>query len=351
MQIHLFDQLEGIDPRLVADSRLDEAATLPMQQWSWIRAGAATFGRQGQLRIVVGVDGDRAVAVVPLVRHPQNNYFEFLAVPQLYEPTDVLCSNPEALAPLAEALVHQGMPFLLQRLPAESALAGPLKQAMEGQGLFVNRPDVGWPTLSLDSRWEEPESQLNAGRRSDLRRARRRAEALGPITVEVLAPSPDELPSLLDEAYAVEAASWKGAAGSALAHEPVMGAFYRHYAEATSRQGRFRLAFLSIGNQRAAMQMAVECANRFWLLKTGYDAQFARCSPGLLLVNETVREAARRGLESYEFLGAPEEWTQVWTRVERPCLALHGYPLNLRGLSAFTDRVVKSTWRRVLTRP
>ena len=46
-------------------------------------------------------------------------------------------------------------------------------------------------------------------------------------------------------------------------------------------------------------------------------------------------------------LGTPEDWTRVWTQVEHPCLALHGYPVGLDSLSAYADRLVKSVWARV----
>ena len=289
----------------------------------------------------------RVAALVPFVRHPQKDYFELLDVSELYEPTDVLCSDTTALPLLAETIVGQGVPFLLQSLPADSRFIAPLKQALTGRGLIVCRRDLGSPVIALDSRWADPESQLNSGRRSDLRRARRRAEALGPVSVEVLSPEPADLPTLLEDAFGIEAASWKGARGSALAMDPMRGAFYRQYAEAACCQGSLRLAFLKIGTQRIAMQLEVEIANRVWLLKIGYNERFARCSPGMLLLTDTVRDAARRGLESFEFLGTPEDWTRVWTQVERPCLALHGYPFGLGSLSAFADRLVKSAWARV----
>lgn len=106
---------------------------------------------------------------------------------------------------------------------------------------------------------EQPETRFNAGRRSDLRRARRRAEALGQVTAEVLAPrSPAEIDSLLAAAYGVEAAGWKGARGSALASDAARGAFFHSYAVEAAREGKLRLCFLRIGGTATAMQLAIE---------------------------------------------------------------------------------------------
>ena len=42
------------------------------------------------------------------------------------------------------------------------------------------------------------------------------AEAAAPVSFEILSPSPVEVEPLLDEAYRVEAAGWKGERGTAL---------------------------------------------------------------------------------------------------------------------------------------
>src|SRR5439155_13822651 len=119
--------------------------------------------------------------------------------------------------------------------------------------------------------------------------------------------APGELDRLLDEVFRVEAAGWKGREGTALANDSVRGMFYRRYAAAACRQGILRLCFLRIGDRVAAVQLGVESEGRFWLHKIGYDEAFAKCSPGMLLLRDTIRYAASRSLRSYEFLGARSE--------------------------------------------
>lgn len=157
---------------------------------------------------------------------------------------------------------------------------------------------------------------------------------MGAVTCEILSPSVDRLPLLLDEAYAVEAASWKGREKTALRFDARLGEFYRRYAAAAAERGMLRLCFLRIGGDAAAMQLAVVAGNRFWLLKIGYADEFARCSPGVLLMVETIRYAAQAGLRSYEFLGASKSWIRHWTELEHPCVSFRAYPLNLRGMTS-----------------
>jgi CelD/BcsL family acetyltransferase involved in cellulose biosynthesis len=205
----------------------------------------------------------------------------------------------------------------------------------------------GCPWIPLDESWLQPEQHLNAGRRSDLRRACRSAEQFGPITYDILRPTPTELPALLDEAFQVEAAGWKGQSRSALQYDAVRGPFYRRYAETACEQGILRLCFLRLGGQAVAMQLAVEHNKAFWLLKIGYDEAFARCSPGTLLLLETIRYAAAHGLHSYEFLGTPASWTRVWTLLERPCVSLWAYPARMRGVAALAVDATTAVRRKL----
>ena len=64
-----------------------------------------------------------------------------------------------------------------------------------------------------------------ARRRSDYRRALRCAAQAGGVQTEIIAPQPAEVDSPLDLAMAIEARSWKGAAGTALLHDPQRALF------------------------------------------------------------------------------------------------------------------------------
>ncbi|HKA55165.1 MAG TPA: GNAT family N-acetyltransferase [Candidatus Binatia bacterium] len=323
----------------------------PMQYAAWAQAYAAMRGVPGQTLHVVVMGAPQPTAIAPLVKRPGRlARLELLGVHELYEPLDFLYASPAALDALAEALVHLGVPLFLERLPAASPVTAALRRAYRGRGLVLCRPTPEWPGcpwIPLDASWQQPEHHLNPGRRSDLRRARRIAERLGPVRCEVLAPTPAQLPPLLEEAFRVEAAGWKGHKGSALLAHRERGAFYRRYAEAACRQGMLRLCFLRIGEQAAAMQLAAECGGGFWLLKMGYDERFARCSPGMLLLLETIGHAARQGLRAYEMLGTVEPWTQLWAPQVRACVALRAYPARAQGLARLAADLSKRAQYRL----
>lgn len=335
------DSLEGVWDALAAKS------DCPTQHFHWSRASAASFAAPDKLRVVV-VGEPQPVAILPLIwRSAVPQRLEWLGGRELYEPTDALYSDSFAVPLLADALVRLGSPLFLNRVSADSPLLGALESACRKRGLLVIRTGKDCPVISLDDTWVEPEKHFNAGRRSDLRRARRTAEQMGPVRFEVLSPTLEELEPLFNEALQVEASSWKGLNGSDLFSDESRGSFYRQYAAAASQRGILRLCFLRIGDRVAAMQIAVECGRGFWLLKIGHRGEYERCSPGTLLMLETVRYAAMRGLASYEFLGKVEPWTRVWTQTGRPCVSLLFYPATARGGLALAADAAWLAHRRI----
>jgi hypothetical protein len=324
-----------------------EEANSPMHQYAWVKACTDAFVNCGELQLIV-VGTDQPSALGPLIKRGRPlNRMECLGVDELYEPTDFPHLDADSLACLVDALIKLRHPLLLRRILADSPVLAALRKGFKSHGLLITRPATGYPWIPLDESWKDPEEKLSASRRSSCRRARRKAHSLGPIDCEVLSPKPSELPFLLEESFHVEAAGWKGRSGSALLSDPNRRQFYEKYAAMASAKGILRLCFMRIGGTVAATQIAVESGGRFWLLKVGYDEEFARCSPGHLLMIETLRYAAERGLRTFEFLGSAEPWTRVWTMDVRPCVSLWAYPNSCRGLAAFTWDAARFGWERL----
>jgi hypothetical protein len=319
----------------------------PIQQCLWSESCCATLPLDGKVQFIVVKTGSQTGAIAPFVRTKGIlGRLEHLGVKILREPTDLMFSDTVALKNLANVLVKLGSPLFLNRIPADSPTVAAIQEAYRGRGLVLLRPAQPYPRILLHEGWRKPESQINSGRRSDLRRAARTAEKIGPLSYQILSPTPAQLGPILEEALEVEAASWKGSEGSAIAYDRLRGPFYRHYAAAASAAGILRLCFLRVAGKAVAMQFAVECARGFWLLKIGYREEFARCSPGMLLIAETIRYAASKDLVSYEFLGNADNWTRIWTQDEIQTVTIRVYPFRVRGVAALAADAFQAALRR-----
>jgi CelD/BcsL family acetyltransferase involved in cellulose biosynthesis len=311
---------------------------IPMLQSIWARTCAETLAESARLHVLYAGTARNPVAIAPLVEGAGTpSRLELLGVRELFEPMDFLYADRTALDAIAAAVAATGAPLCLGRVPADSPVIDALRKAYRGRGWVRVTPAPSCPYIALNDEWRDPAGRFDPGRRSDFRRARRRAEQIGALTFEVREPAPSESKELLDEAYDVESAGWKGVSGTALVIDPVRGLFFRRYAEAACRKQLLRLCFLRIAGKAVAMQIALECGGRFYLLKIGYDERYRRCSPGTLLMLHTVAYAAARGLRTYEFLGNEANWTRQWTQETHPTLSLRAYPFSWRGAAALAD--------------
>lgn len=324
---------------------LDECVAAPMQTFAWIAACAETFGKHGA-ELLVGLESDTVVAAAGLIATGRaSGRRELLNYHQVYEPADLAYRDEHALDALSRRCCRAGQPLFCERMFAASRSIAALESAAVGRGKLIVRRQAATPWIGLNESWASPEEKISSRRRSDLRRAWRHAEQSGAVRAELHTPQPDQVDRLLDLAFDVERRSWKGAAGTALANGP-LGDFYRRYARRAAARGEFRVDLLYLGPRVAAMQLAALHQNRYWVLKVGYDPDFQRASPGILLMVEAIKRAVADGLTSYELLGTVEPWIQVWTELERGCVSLRYYPANWRGAAALAEDAIGKARRR-----
>ncbi|HUJ10583.1 MAG TPA: GNAT family N-acetyltransferase [Verrucomicrobiae bacterium] len=326
-----------------------DEARWPTEQFLWWNACALCLADE-TLDVVVAQRGNQPVALAPLIARGEGIWRSWTMLGEgLYEPSDLIYRDLDALERVALALLRRGQAVHFDRLPLDKPTIEVFQRLSPGRALLRCRPAHSAPFIPLDATWLEPESHLSAKRRSDLRRARRHAEKIGPVTAQILTPSTSEVDRLMDDALSIEARSWKGEMKTALLYDRRCCAFFRRYARAASAAGLLRLCFLRIGEQAIAMQIAQQSAGAFWLLTIGYNEAFARCSPGLLLMHATIRRAVEAGLQRYEFLGDEEPWTQVWTQHAHRCVKLDVYPFTPRGMAVLaraTAGTLKRKWKR-----
>ncbi len=122
----------------------------------------------------------------------------------------------------------------------------------------------------------------------------------------------------------------------------VLGRFFDVYSSLACQENIFRVCFLYIDYRPVAMLIGLEYAKKFWVLKIGYDETYADSSPGIQLVDETIRYAFDNQLESYELLGSDVLWLHTWKVSLRHHITLGVYPVNGYGFMALGSDVYRS---------
>ncbi len=263
--------------------------------------------------------------------------------------TDAYYEDKSGAEALARAVVTRGLPIRFGPFPADSLFVDALQAAAAGKAYVLVQPLPGLSFIQLDETWLEPEQNFNTGRKAELRRRRKKAQSRGDIAVEIISPDPQNVDALLEEVIAVEGSGWKGETGTSIASNKNALAFFQIYARLASEAGIFRLCFYRIDGKAAAVTIGVECDGAFWQYKVGYDEAYKNCSPGTLLLVETVRHAANAGLSRYEFLGHAS-WMKEWTTDEHPLVRFNYYPFNPAGAAALASDGLNAAGRKVKSR-
>ncbi|HEU4521542.1 MAG TPA: GNAT family N-acetyltransferase [Thermoanaerobaculia bacterium] len=291
----------------------------PFLSHEWITTWWECFGSGAELSILVARSGGTPVAVAPLMRTRQRvlgrqlQCIQFLANDHSPRCDFLIGSQAsEVYETIFSFLMSGGTPWdvvALREVPAGSP-------TLERMTSFAAQSNVlaGWrhsynsPFLPLAGQWEDA---LPSKRRWFLRNRLKRLSSHGPVELETVS-APSQVLSALEDGFRLEAAAWKGDAGTAMASDPAVRRFYTEFAMRAAARGWLRLQFLKAGGKRVAFAYALAYRQRMYLLKPGFDPEYAAYSPGNLLTWLVLQDASASGFESYDFLGRDDHWKRQW---------------------------------------
>jgi CelD/BcsL family acetyltransferase involved in cellulose biosynthesis len=310
----------------------------PFLTHEWVGTWWECFGGEGErseLRVLVVRDCDSTpLGLVPLVADGARMYG--LGLARLGFPWNshtprfgllVAERHEEVCRALWEHLWRGDDDWDLLRLcqlPEGTFASRRLAELAAAEGFLVGRwTSSGSPYVPIHGTWGDYLAGLGRKHRATIRNRCRRLAEGGAVELETLdgaGESPEDLARLdraLEEGFRLEAAAWKGAAGTAILSRPETREFYRRLARPAARRGWLRLHFLTVGGRRIAFHYSLLHGGTLYALKGGYDPAFARSSPGLVLYSLILRQAFDEGLSGLDFLGDEEPWKLHWTHRTR----------------------------------
>lgn len=319
-----FLELEPVWNRLVEEAGIDH----PFLKHEWVRAWWDSFGKGKTLYILVVRAGEEIIAIAPLMASRVRMYglnvrrLEFIN--NVHTPRfDFIIARrqEEAYRAIWTFLLRQrGQWDLLElcQLPTASESLKELPRiAVESGSLIGIWPSERSPYVPLVGTWDDYFRGLKGHHRSNMRNRLKRLERLGQVKMEVIT-SGEQLADALEEGLRIEAAAWKGQAGSAISSSAELRHFYKGLAGMAAERGWLRLYFLNVNGQRIAFAYTLCSGNKLYVLKIGYDPNFAAYSPCNVLTYMALRNAFELGLAEYDILGVEDKWKLDWTKEVRP---------------------------------
>ena len=300
----------------------------PFLLHEWFRTWWESFGAERRLHLVVVRNDERIVAIAPMMIEHAHIYglparrLDFIQNDHTPRVDCIITGPPSAAyAAIWNSLRASGDEWdLLQlsRLPDDSPTRAALTAFAQRDRCQTGtwRGDVS-PYLALSGSWESYQATLSAKFRSNLRNRLSRLRALGEPRLEVLT-NAGEIGCALGDALRLEASGWKSEASTSIACDPAVRRFYALLAERGSERGWLQLMFLTVGGLRIATAYGARFDGRLFLVKTGYDPDYAACAPFKILTWLAIQRAYADGLGEIDFLGDAEPWKLEWTHTSRP---------------------------------
>lgn len=311
------------------DELADEVAAGPFIRPGWLRAWWAAFG-QGTSTVLCVRRNGALVALLPLQRgrgslRSQTNWHN--------ASSGLVAVDDEAARALADALFATGARSISVSC-LDTALPGRLS-LVESAGAasyrtlerVVERP----PFASLAGTWESYLAAVSKNARADVGRRLRRLEEAGDLQLDVN-DGTERIDDLLREGFAVEAAGWKGAQGTAISSRPETLAYYTDAARWAASRGFLQLAFLRLDGAAIGFHLNVVADGVHSHVKGGYDEAFQHFSPGKVLHRLLLERAFAAGLRRYDFLGSDEPYKLQWANDARELVRIQAFRNSPAGL-------------------
>jgi len=334
------------------DELADRVHAVPWIRPGWVDAWWRAFG-EGRLEIVVVRRNGHLAGVGPVawkkgaVVSPTNWHTPEFGL--LMEDSEVMSELVSALWTSSPRSLH--LSFLLPR----HAEVAECRAAARARGYrTIERVVLRSPYVRIEGDWEDHMARLDRHMLKEISRCRRRLEETGEVSFEVV-DGREDLDRFLEEGFRIENSGWKAKHGTAIVAVPKVRQFYSEVASWAASRGILRLSFLRLDRRPIAFDFNIEEDGVCYVLKGGYDAQFRKFGPGMMLTHEMLKYAFAKHLSRYDFAGGDEPFKMDWTHSYNDRIRLQAFAPSPPGLLeyvafAYGRRLVKPVVERLRPR-
>jgi CelD/BcsL family acetyltransferase involved in cellulose biosynthesis len=309
------------------------------QQDFWLYSWWQHFGRRSySLLLFRGISGDTLIGVVPLVRSgvtlrrwsaPYNSHLPVVGF-ACQEVTS------EVFGPLLEKLALHGDCLDLGAVPSDGPVHRAISDAARERSCgVVNQSIGGLAVVDLASGWKQFESCLSRNLAHNIERVERQLRRSGHLEFRELT-DPHEIHEAFPGCLDLEAHTWKGTEGTAIASQTGTLGFYCDVVARGAERGLIALYTLRHDGRLIAFDLCAKWGEYIHALKTGYEAQLSKYSPGQLLRYLVLEKEFRDQRFRWYDMGLECGWKSRWTQTIFPLTRVRIYFPHIRGRVALT---------------
>ncbi|MDO8184243.1 GNAT family N-acetyltransferase [Conexibacter sp. JD483] len=306
----------------------DACAASPFLHPGLVTLWAQAFGAGPVTLATVRRDGE-LVGALPLLR--QGRRLVSAADWHTVE-TGLLARDAAAAAALAATLAR-ARADRIELSFLDPAGAATVRAAAQTAGYRVEEQlQIASPYLELSGDWTAFQAAQPPRRRRDRERLRRRLGDHGEVSVTFDdGADASTRATMLDTLLELEAQGWKAERGTAIAQRADTTRYYRELAGWAAARGWLRLAELRAGERVVAATLVLQAHGVRYGVKMGYDLSLRRAGPGVLLLEDVVRQAFEERLSRVEFLGGGDKYKRDLASGMRDRIGLRAFAPSVRG--------------------
>lgn len=331
---------------------------LPFTTFEWYKMWWQSFSEQNTMCLLVvhadGHAGRKLVAALPLLARESAREFSIWANTHSFR-TGILCHREfgEALDVLASHLAagSSWRELLVPYLPADYAVHRQFVSSLRNMGLrVISTPGMQSPWLKVEGEFQEQMKTISRSRRESLNRKRRKLLDKSDGRVEITVGRVADLEERLEQCWMISSKTWKYRAGSSIASDEHRIAFYN--AIGCSSQDWLVLGMLYLDNNPIAFEYNLLYKGCVYNLKLGFDEEFSKISPGIVLRLSMLEWVFENDVERYDYMGNAADYKTMFstglTSHENLCI----YNNSISGLAKYFTKgcvipVIKDVLRPV----
>jgi CelD/BcsL family acetyltransferase involved in cellulose biosynthesis len=304
--------------KIAWNTLLEESIThVPFLRYEYLFTWWQTRGGgewpQAELAIITASENGRLMGIAPLFQadHTGQRALLLLGSIEISDYLDVIV-RPQDLKPFLAGLV----PFLKNNLPGWQILdwynlldTSPTPTALKEIGAslsmqYQQEPLQHSPFIPLPGDWEIYLNSIDKKQRHEIRRKMRRAEENETPVRWYIVKDQDQIEDEISAFLALMEQDVEKAAFLTSAMRQTMRSVMR----CAFDEGCLQLAFLTIGEEKAAAYLNFDYLNRLWIYNSGFDRRFMEFSPGWVLLGNLLQWANENHRSEFDFMRGDEEY-------------------------------------------
>jgi CelD/BcsL family acetyltransferase involved in cellulose biosynthesis len=168
------------------------------------------------------------------------------------------------------------------------------------------------PAIKITDGWEEYFLSRPKGFKDNLRYSNNRAKKSGLVSYEMLTGS-NINESTIDRVRLLDSKSWQYENGTGLFSTVNNSNFYTALLRKTVLgEAKLVVNITTLAGKDISYSLNIESEDTIYVLKTGYDADYSKISPGALNWLSFIKNAVQEGKSTIDMLGETDKYKQDW---------------------------------------